>query len=372
MPWPILTPATIASNAAAIYEGVPALEGIDARTANSVAAANTRIIGLTAYDLYLYQGYIAQQVMPDTATDWLYRHASIWGVPQLQPTAATGNGVATGAAGTSIPQGTMATGPTGNLYITKATVAIPAGGTTVSVPLSSVLGGTAGNLPAGTTLRLVSPIEGLTAQTIVLDSNGAANGTNLESTSSWQSRILIRIRTGGQGGAATDYVQWAQAAGAGYVNVVPGWVGAGSVGVIIAAPGGAAASTQLVAAVQSYIGTYGQAAGVRPVTARVIVLAATLVPVNVNVQLIPDTSANRAAVTQALGLFFAQFANTAQLLQQQRLGTAPIVYYSRLNSAIMSVTGEFACELSAPAADITDLTTAQLPVLGTITWETGT
>jgi hypothetical protein len=38
----------------------------------------------------------------------------------------------------------------------------------------------------------------------------------------------------------------------------------------------------------------------------------------------------------------------------------------------MSVTGEFACELSAPAADITDLTAAQLPVLGTITWETGT
>jgi uncharacterized phage protein gp47/JayE len=370
MPWPILTPATIASNAAAVYENTPALQGIDARSANSVAAANTRIIGLTAYDLYLYQGYIAQQVMPDTATDWLYRHGNIWGVPQLQPTPATGNGVATstGLIEVSIPTGTLATGPTGALYMVTATAAIAVGSTTVSAPVVASVSGSGGNLPGGSTLTLVSPIAGLVAQQLVLDSNGAANGTNLESTTSWQSRILLRIRTPPQGGAAADYVEWAQAAGAGYVNVITGWFGPGSVGVCIAAPGGIAASEQLVAAVQASIGIYGVTSGLRPVTANAGVFAATLVPVPVSISLNPDTTAIRAAATQALTLFFAQFANTTQLIQQSALGTAPVVYVSRLDNALSSADGEFNHERQLPAADVNTFTPGQLPVLGTITF----
>jgi uncharacterized phage protein gp47/JayE len=310
---------------------------------------------MTAYDLYLYQGYQAQQLFATTATDGLPIHSNIWGVPRLQPTAGTGNGGITSVSGAAvdIPQGTLCTlSGASFMYITTAAASIPAGGGTVSLPLQSVLSGTAYNLPGGTVLNLVSPIAGVQPQAVTLDSNGIANGTDIESITSWQARIVARIQNPPGGGTLADYERWAEAAGAAYVNVVPGWVGAGSVGVIIAAPGPAVASTQLVAAVQAYINQQN----IRPITARVVVVAATLVPVDVQYTLNPDTTATEAAALNALQLFYQQSA---------QIGST--VFMSRQDNAVSSGSGAYSFERIAPTADVV-MTNSQLAVLGTVSW----
>jgi uncharacterized phage protein gp47/JayE len=167
----------------------------------------------------------------------------------------------------------------------------------------------------------------------------------------------------------TDYARWALSAGASCVSVVPQAVGAGSVGIYIAAAGPAAASSQLITSVQNYLGVYNAAPnGVRPVTARAVVAALTLVPVNVTLALNPNTATAQAAAMQALQLFFQQLAAsvTAQALTGGSGGVT--CYVSRLDNAVANGDGEYSHERILPAADVT-CTGTQLLTLGTVTFE---
>lgn len=371
IPWPIPDPTSLFSQAAGIYE--TKFDGIDARSANSVAATNCRIYAMTGYDLYLMQGALAQELMPNTANLWLPYHANIWQVPQLQPTAAAGSAIfaasASAPAPVTVPSGTVLSFAAGWLYLTTAAGTVAPGGTT-SIPIVSALAGSAYNLPGGTALQLVSPIAGITPSGATLDAGGAANGTDLESTDNWRARIIAKIGQPGNGGSFQDYITWATGAGAPYVNVVPQAVGAGSVGIYIAAAGPAAATTALVNAVQAAIGVYGADGGVRPVTARALVMAATLVPVNITLHLNPNTALTQAAALSALQLFFAQsianlFSAGGQQAQNQG-GTT--LYMSRLDNAISSADGEYSHERYVPTGDLVFLP-SQMFVLGTVTFE---
>ena len=131
--------------------------------------------------------------MPDTAVKNLVRFANIYNVPQDQPVAASGNVIVSGAPNTPLP-----TDLTFTFRGSSVTYASTAGATigstgTVSVPVVATQTGTTGNLAAGATLTISSPVEGLTSQTGTVDQNGIANGANLESVTSWRSRILARI-----------------------------------------------------------------------------------------------------------------------------------------------------------------------------------
>lgn len=352
--WPIPTPPQLFNQAASVYETNPALAGIDARSANSVASTNCRLYALGSYDRYLMQANLAQELMPDTAVVWLPRHANIWGVPQLQPTPATGNAVFSGATGTPIPSGAILTYQTA-LYMTTSSAEVGSEGT-VSVPITSVQGGSAYNLPAGTTLNLVSAISGLNPQAGVLDSNGAANGTDLEEIEHWRGRILAAIRVAANGGSLSDYYQWAADGGAQYTNVVPNGIGAGSVLIYIWGPGPSVASDQLVTAVQNFIGVYnGTPSGVRPVTANAVVVAGTLLAQNVTANIDPFTETTEASAGAAIALFF----------QQNAAGGAPL-YYSRLDNAISNAADVFDDDLTTPSGNVTCLA-SQIIVLGTVT-----
>ena len=85
MSWPIPLPTDIADRAAGVLEsevsrvfqaqnpGAPP-PPVDARSPTSVLAIYARTLGLTGFDLWLYQGRLAQELMVDTAVDWLWRH----------------------------------------------------------------------------------------------------------------------------------------------------------------------------------------------------------------------------------------------------------------------------------------------------------
>ncbi len=344
MTWSIPQPTDIAGTGAGVVEGQ--IEDVDARSSVSVFALLLRVMALEAFPLYLFQSRLAKELFPDTATieGWLPDHGAEWGVPQTQAAAAIGNVIFEGTGPLALPADILMA-VNGVQVVTTAAAEIASGGSSVSVAATAVVAGTSGNLAAGTVLTLSSPIAGLTAQTATIDSNGFAGGTDQETETQWQQAIVNKIRNTPMGGSKADYSTWvlSQFPGA-YVNVVKGWSGAGTVGVIFALAGPTAATPAQVASLQAYLN------GVAPITATVTVVAATLVPVPVTLALTPDTTNTRAAVVAALEQFFVQTATVG--------GTA---FLSQIDAAISSASGVTSFELAAPTAD-TVMTAYQLAV----------
>lgn len=381
MSWPLPQPAALALQYSTFLGGevgriylakTGKLATPDTTSPNSVLSVAGRKAAMAAFDLYLMQRRIADEMMPDTSQDWLYRHAAIWRVPQDQPLPATGNAQATAQASIAtplvIPSGITATAPGGALYATTSAVSIAAGAT-VGIPVQAAVPGTAGDLAAGTVLTLVNPIAGLTQQVLVVDSNGVTNGQDLESTDSWRSRILARIRKRGSGGSVADYKQWMQ-------EVLPGSLvgvsapSAGYVTVAFAMPvmvsgaqtGWRAPTTAEIAAATAYV-TNPELR--KPLTAQVSVIAATLLPVNVTLHMIPDTVAIRAAVQTALQLYFLADGTIGTVNQVSTTVSGGGIEMSRLDNAISSGSGEFAHDRSLPTADLAGAVNT-LPVLGAV------
>jgi uncharacterized phage protein gp47/JayE len=356
MTWVIPQPDDLADQAASVYEaGFP---GCDARSGLSLLSVSARLFAMGVFDAELFQARLAQELMPDTAVDWLYRHAAIWNVPQEQPVAASGFLSISAPSGFPVPSGLMLAAPNGVVVQTTAVVDAGVGNIAV-VPVVAVVAGSAGNLAAGTVMTTVSPLAGLSAQTAPVNSAGISTqptagltgGLDLEGVDSWRSRILAAIRTPAAGGASADYQAWVREVLPGaYVSVVRGWVGAGSVGVIVAAPGPLVCSGAQITAIQNYLNVEA------PVTAEVVVVAASLWPVDVTLTLSPDSINNQTNALSALAQFFVGDAAIG--------GT---IFVSRLDNAVSSASGEYSHERTLPAADQTAGNT-QIPVLGTVTW----
>ncbi|MGH2930546.1 MAG: baseplate J/gp47 family protein, partial [Solirubrobacteraceae bacterium] len=189
--------------------------------------------------------------------------------------------------------------------------------------------------------------------TATVDSGGLTGGEDLESTTSWQARVLARIRTPPMGGAVSDYEAWAKAAmpGVAYVTPLANWGGLGNVGVAVAMTGPAVPTNEEITTIQDYIDPLA------PVTANVVVLAASLNAVNVTLHLNPDSTAIRAAATAALALSFQQDATIGAM-----------TYISRLSNAVSSADGEYSHELIAPAADVAAPSATAINTLGTVTF----
>lgn len=379
MSWPLPQPAALALNASTFLAGelgriylarTGQLGTPDTTSPNSVAGVYARQSAMALFDVYLAQRRIADEMMPDTAKDWLPRHAALWGVPQDQPVKATGNAIATGTIALPLPSGIALTAPGGAQYVTTAAAAIGFGGT-VDVPVQAVTPGVAGNLAAGTLLTLVSPIAGLSPQVLVVDSNGVTDGQDLESLDSWQSRIVARIRRRGSGGSRADYEQWMQ-------EVLPGsivGVSSAAVGVVTVAfamPTSGAPRVPTTAELTAATAYLTDANIRKPLCAQVNAIAATLSPIAVTLHLIPDTVATRSAASAALALFFQTDATVGIGELANSIGGVLLIKggdidVSRMDDAISSGSGEYAHDRTLPAADIAGAMNV-LPVLGAVTF----
>ncbi len=371
MPWPIPQPSVIADRAAAVYEveyqriytlkhpAGPAAT-VDARSPFSTLAVDGRVLALAAFDLWSFLPRTAQELMVDTATDWLPRHAAQWGVTRIAAVAATGGAVfLAGATGVTVPSGLPLAAPGGAAYATTASLAIAANGSG-SVPVVASVAGAAGSLAPGTVLTVVNPLGGLAAQTAAVDSGGLT-GEDAESTDAWKGRILARIRQRGTGGNADDFVQWVH-------EVLPTALvsatspSTGAIVVCFAMPTGSSwrvPTSPEIAAVTAYVNDATQR---KPLGApTVAVMGATLVPVNFSISLNPNTVANQTAALNAL---------TAQMLADAAIPDAlhgGTIYLSRMDAALANGSGEYAHERALPAADVT-VAAYRLAVLGTVTF----
>lgn len=155
---------------------------------------------------YGYLDYISRQAVPATATDEAFEFwAALKGVIRKPATAATGSGTWIGTTGIVLPIGTSVVRGDGQAFVTTAEATVSGGGT-VTAPLQAVETGAAGNLTSGSTLTISHAIAQIA-------SNGVATsgtpGVDVEGFEAFRARVLAIYAAPPQGGAASDYVEWA-------------------------------------------------------------------------------------------------------------------------------------------------------------------
>lgn len=305
---------------------------------------------------HLMHGFLAwiyDQALPDTATeDQLLRWSTIWGLSRKSAVASTGMATGTGVSGAVIPAGTLARSTrTGATYTSDADATIVSGA--VSVSWTAATAGADGDLEAGETLSLISPVEGCASQFVVA-SAGISGGLDAETDSALRSRMLTTIRNPAQGGCAADYATWAlEVDGITRAFVYPLYLGIGTVGVCVLADDLAEnapfPTDAILASTRSHI------ALLAPVTACVDVFAPEASPVTLTVRIVPDTTTLRASVQTELADYWRENAEPGGTL-----------YISKLREVIAGVTGLTDYDVVSPSTAITT-EKGYYPVL-TVAW----
>lgn len=316
----------------------------------SVIRAASAAYGAAVHALYGFLKWISRESMVDTAIDTFPRHASIWKVPRNSATFADGDVVFEGTDLTILSALSVLQRADGVLYTVQADGVVAGGTVTVNVVCQTA--GDTGNMLAGETLTLVTPIAGIQSAGVV-DADGISGGSNVEDIEAWRLRVLARIQRPSMGGNDDDYEAWAkEVTGVTRVWVYPAYMGAGTVGVAFVRDGDVPIfpSVGEVADVQDHIDE------VKPTTADVLVFAPTGQALNFTIAITPDTAAVRAAVE----------AELTDLINR-RGEPGGTIYISEIREAVSSAAGEVDNIISSPTMNqIAD--PGKLYQMGTITW----
>ncbi len=334
---------------------------------NSFLGVLAYVISGMTFGQYGYLDYIAQQSVPFTATDvFLEAWAALKGVTRQTATSATGTATFTGTNGTDIPSGTILTTTTGITFATNSDVVVSSG--TATVAFTATIAGSASNI-ASPTLSLQSPIAGIASVSSGVISGGSDNETDL----SLRNRMILSFSAPPNGGAVSDYVEWALASSSDVTrawamsSTVPGAVDVYFMEDVARATyngfpqgtsGGATSETRTTPATGDPLVVANYIYPLRPVTALVFVTIPTAQPINVTIaDLLPNTTAIQNAITTAITKQFVQIGNP----------TGSKVYQSDITTAIETVPGITRYTLSSPSTP-TVISVGNLPTLGTISF----
>lgn len=354
---PIPTPAVLSQRFAAALEAqsFTASDGsvvkLDATAPATLESALAILSALSSYETYLFLRDQLLELMVTTATEGglLSQHGKMWGVPRIGATAAVGNFIvsASGGGAVSIPVGSLITVDGSVQFVAVAAVGIPSGASaTLSVKATEL--GVIGNLPANTSATFVSPIAGVSS--VVSDQNGIAGGAPIEDVETWRARIIAAIRAPIGGGTKADYVRWVTEAGAAYNNVVPGWLGSGTVGIVIAMSGPQSPTDAQIQSIQQYVDS------VRPLRGNAYVVPAKVVTRDLVVKLSPDTVSARQKITDQLTTYYPS------------KGIGGALYREEIERIITTINGS-SNDLIMPNTDEV-LPNNEIAVLGSIDWQT--
>lgn len=305
--------------------------------------------------LYGVLQWLSLQILPSTATDidYVIAYGQAFGIERQLATKAAGTLDFTGTNTTAIPLGTLIVREDGVTYITTEAGVIASG--VAEVAVEAVEAGTAGNMTAGTTLSLASPIAGIDSE--VAWASGFDAGTDDETVDALKDRILARMAQTPHGGAAGDYETWArEVAGVFRALAIPIARGAGTVDVYFLHTGGTGIGIPTTGQIED-VDEYLRGPGRRPVTADLL----TMAPVEVDVDftfgsLTPDNSGIRTAIEEALDDLFLSAALVSTTIH-------PSAFYT----AIDAVDGLEGFDLDTPA-DSVECDPGEVLVRGDITW----
>jgi uncharacterized phage protein gp47/JayE len=329
------------------------LPGGDARTRRTTSGVLGYAIAGAAQGLHANIQARERNFLPDSRAEaeGVERWASLLGYWYLDATAAAGTLTVTGSSGAVLAAGTRLQYSDGTEYATTADLTLA--GATGSVAVEAQALGAAGNLPAGAKLTLLSPAPGINS-TLIVGGAGLTGGADQEGLDALRGRILARLRLPPMGGSAADYETWALE---GHAAVTRAWVspleqGANTVVVRVVTDNEAdmIPSAPVLDAVLAYIN------GKRPVTAEVFVVSPVAVPLNFEIQLTPDTTAVRDAVTNAL-----------QDLLRREAKPGGTILRTHIAEAISTTVGETDHVLQIPTANVSHAA-GEMAIFGSITW----
>lgn len=318
-----------------------------------------KTLALVNQHVYLRMAWIYKQIFAHTANvEHLAKHGYDIGVYRKPAARASGNVTLTAQASTAYPAGISFSA--GNAFYDSTASATSDSGGNLTLILRSRDAGIAPNLPAGTSLTLVDQVlYPSLAVTAIVDTSGIGGGADREEDESYRARILDRKRRPPQGGAESDYEQWAR----NVPGVKKAWArrfqnGPGTVGVWILFED----RTNFIPSASDVAVVQADMDARRMVRLSTIVIAP--VPENVDITitgLANDTATVRASVEAALA---------AMLLQRGRPGMSGdpfVLSRSWIGEAISGATGEDIHTLTLPAVDLS-FADGNYPVLGTVTY----
>lgn len=347
------------------------LPGADSRLPRSILNVLGIVLAGAVHLLYGFIEFASVQLFADTAeTDFLDRWSAFYGLERIEAQFADGPVQFTGIDTTVIPQGTEVQRSDGALFTTDDDVTIA--GSIADINVTASEAGAASNTADATTLTIVSPISGVDSDvTVTTDAehpDGIDGGVDEETDDALRERVLLFVRTPPQGGAVTDYIQWAlEVPGVTRVFVRPLNRGLGTVDVFFVRDGDDAGTGSDIIPDSSDVEDVQDAVDERkPVTADAQVLAPIALDLDITTKLAPNTTTVQAAVEAEITDMLVRFAEPGD---DEGLGT---IFLSQINEAISAAEGEEAHEVTlvqggAPADVVPGV--SEIVVRGTITFE---
>ncbi|OQB05767.1 MAG: Baseplate J-like protein [bacterium ADurb.Bin212] len=312
----------------------------------------SRVLAGAFHLQYGYLDWIFRQAFTDTSDEEnLLRDGSIFGVVRKPAEFATGEITFTGANGTAIPQGTEVQRSDGLIFVTQNNVVIAGG--TINDEVVAQTSGASGNTETGNQMQLVSPITGVD-NTVTVVTPGLSGGVDIEDIEDYRQRVLARKRQPPQGGTENDYKTWAlEVSGVTRAWAYENYLGLGTVGVTFVRDDD---TPSIIPDAGEVTTVFDYIEARRPLTSDVTVFAPIALPLNFTIEVIPDTTEVRAAVTQELKDLLLREASPGAVL--------PLTHIAE---AISIATGESDHDLTVPSANVTPAA-GELLTFGTITW----
>jgi uncharacterized phage protein gp47/JayE len=346
MPYDIPTLPALTQRTEADFErnAPDALRRADAKVA-------ARALSGTAFELYGYQAYIARQSNPATCDEDMLLRWADWRLEDGRTPAVAAKGAAsvTGSSGALVDAGQLYQLPDGRRYRVTAAVTLVGGVATLALEAEDV--GALGNVAVGT-LTAVTPVLGVNSEAVI-GVDGIVGGAEQESIEALRGRVQAAFKNPSKVGSGPDFVEWAlEVPGVTRAWALPRWMGPGTFGLAFVRDGDLdiIPTPAQVAEVQAYLDQK------RPVTAEVYALAPGPRPIHFSLHLVSDSTALRAAVTQALRGLIVDEGGSNQTLK-----------ITHVRAAISNTPGETDHVLSVPAGDVL-MAANEVAVLGVMTW----
>ena len=248
----------------------------------SLASVMTRVIAGVSHGLHGYIAFVLRQCFTSTAEgNYLERRASEYGIYRLQASKAVGTVTFTGTG--VVPAGTQLQNERGAVYVTTDESKDGA------APLEAADAGASGNSEAGMQLTLVSPVVGVMSSAVAGELTG---GADAEGDESLRERLLAKA------GTKADYVAWArQVPGVTRAWCYPQELGMGHVTVRFMTdgmtPNGIPNETMIKRVTDEIKASM-------PVTATLHVVAPIPKPLNLTLDILPETEAIKAKIESAI------------------------------------------------------------------------
>ena len=321
---------------------------------------------------------INKKFFPDTGDEaTVIRWGSLYNLPRKDATFAELNIDVTGTTGGTLLEGAIYVRSDGLQYKVKAEVAVPAATTVDAIIVAQdtpgFTPGASGNMDAGDTISLQSPVAGIASEAVVdLTTPLAVEGIDLEPIEDYRVRVLQRMQFPPAGGTANDYLAFVlSVSGITRAWVLPGNRGEGSVDTTFVEdndPVSIIPDAAKVAEVQLTVDD------LKPVEVDHVAFAPIEFEMNPEIALKPNTTDTRAAVILELEDLLIREAEVRNAIDPLQVGLGiqfdGKIRLSQINESISIAAGETDHVLTSPTADVQPseggLVTLGTPVFSTL------